>query len=529
MRVAGEPRWIAAEDAGRYRDGLGVALPPGLPTAFLEPVPDALEALIVRYARTRGPFHAPALAARFGLLPAQVLPVLQHLETTGTLVHGEIRPGGTEREWCHAEVLRRLRRVSLAKLRNQVAPVEAAVIGRFLPAWHGLGHRRGGIGRLQEVIDQLEGLPLPVSVLEKEVLPARVSDFHPRMLDQLGATGEVVWVGRGALGSRDGKAALYRRERVALLLDPPEPFEDPSPLHTAILEHLGRRGASFLVALQGACGDPPVDALQAALWDLVWAGLVTNDTFLPLRSLRAKARKAGRRRSAVTAGGRWSLVAELLGTAPSPTERLVARAENLLERYGVVSREAAHVEGLSGGFAILYPVLATLEESGRVRRGWFVEGLSGAQFARPGVVDRLRGHRDDPPETRVIAAYDPANPYGSLLPWPVTDEAGPRPRRVAGARVILVDGEPVLFVDKGGRSVVTLAGWSEPERAERAVHALEEARGGRFKTLHIDRIDGAAAPSSPHAEVFRRAGYAEDYKGLVLEPAGPGAASRARG
>jgi len=525
VRLGGEPRWIAVEDAGRYRDALGVTIPPGLPAVFVELVEQPLEGLIRRYARTHGPFLAGRVAGRFGLRPALVAPVLRALEAEGGLVHGELRPGGTEREWCDPEVLRRLRRRSLARLRREVAPVDASVLGRFLPGWHGLGARRGGLGRLQEVIDQLEGLPIPVSVLEKEVLPARIPDFHPRMLDQLGAAGEVVWIGRGALGSRDGRVALYRRERAPLLVDAPEPGEDWEPLHHAILEHLGSRGASFLVALQTACGTPPLEDLVAALWDLVWAGWVTNDTFLPLRGLRARPKRlrGGRSDTARFAGGRWSVVAELLVPAPSDTQRLHARAAMLLERYGVVSREAAHAEGLPGGFAGLYPVLSAMEESGKVRRGWFVEGLGGAQFARPGVVDRLRGHRTDPPEVRILAATDPANPYGALLPWP-GDGEGARPRRVVGARVVLVDGRPALFVDRGGKSLVTLEGWGDPEVARRAVAALGSLREGRYRSLRIDRIDGEPARASPHAGVFLRAGFAEDYKGLCLDapPAGAG-------
>jgi ATP-dependent Lhr-like helicase len=518
VRFSGEARWIAVEDAGRFRDALGVTIPPGLPAVFVEPVERPLERLLYRYARSHGPFLSGTVARRYGLLPALVLPALRALEAEGRMVHGELRPGGTEREWCHPEVLRRLRRRSLARLRREVAPVDAAVLGRFLPGWHGLGTRRGGMGRLQEVIDQLEGLAIPVSVLEKEVLPARIPDFQPRMLDQLGAAGEVVWIGRGALGSRDGRVALFRRERAPLLVDPPEPPEASSPLHQAILDHLDSRGASFLVALQTACGTPSTEELVAALWDLVWAGWVTNDTFLPLRGLRSRPRRvrAGRTDAARTAGGRWSLVAELLEPVPSDTQRLYARAAMLLERYGVVSREAAHAEGLPGGFAGMYPVLSAMEESGKVRRGWFVEGLGGAQFARPGVVDRIRGHRTDSPQVRVLAATDPANPYGAILPWPV-EGTGPRPRRVVGARVVLVDGVPVLFVDRGGKSVVTLDRWDDPELARRAVGALEALRGGRYRSLRIDRIDGEPALESSHAGVFLGAGFAEDYRGLCLD------------
>ncbi len=413
VRIGGQDRWIAVEDAARYRDALGVSLPQGLPAVFLAPADEPLTSLLRRWARTHGPFLALQVASRWGLTEAVLTALLKTLLEAGDLLLGELRPGGIQREWCDPDVLRRLRRRSLAKLRREVEPVEPEVLARFLPHWQGLGKKSGGLAALEASIDQLEGLPIPWSVLESEVLPARVPDYQPFMLDQLGATGAVVWVGHGALGTTDGKVALYRRERIGLLLDPPAE-EASRGLPTALMDHLDSRGASFLAELQRAADGTPLKELVPTIWDLVWKGLITNDTFQPLRQLGAKTR----RRNAPLAGGRWSTVAGLLGPAPEATERVLARARILLDRYGVVSRSVAQSESLAGGFSAIYPVLRTMEEAGRVRRGWFVSDFGGAQFALPGAVDRLRACRTSEPEARIVAAADPANAWGSLVPWP---------------------------------------------------------------------------------------------------------------
>lgn len=508
VEVAGERRWIAAEDAGRYRDALEVALPQGLPPVFLQPVERPLISLFLRFARTHGPFHTPQLATRFALVAGAVQPLLQGLEAEGHLVYGEFRPGGSGAEWCHVDVLRRLKRRSLAKLRREVEAVDGATLARFLMSWHGIGGSRGGVGRLREALLQLEGLALPWSAVETEILPARVPDYRPAMLDQLVATGEWVWVGRAPFGSRDGRVCLLQRERAPMLLgDVPE--EVPcDPIHTAILAHLASRGASFLAGLQGAVG-AKIETLMPALWDLVWAGLVTNDGFLPLRSLRATRRARGG--GARFAGGRWSLVEELRFRAVSATETAHARSATWLERYGVVSREVPGLEGVAGGFSSVYPVLRAMEEQGQARRGHFVEGLDGAQFALPGTVDRLRAQRHQLGGDRVLAALDPANPYGSVLSWGAT--AGV-PKRAVGAKVVLVNGRAALWVDRGGKRFVTLDAFMEPELAERAVAAWV-ADFDRYKTLRVIKIDGEPAKSSRHATVFRALGFVEDFKGLI--------------
>jgi ATP-dependent Lhr-like helicase len=529
MHIGGEPRWVAIEDVAMYRDALGAAAPSGVPEALLAPGPAPVEGLLGRFGRTHGPFATADVAARYALPAAQVETLLGAMAVQGKLIGGAFRPGGVGHEWCDPEILRRIKRRTLARLRNEVAPVEAAALGRFLPAWHGIGQAGRGRARLEEVLGQLEGLPLSFQELESAILPGRVSDFAPRMLDELGATGWLVWVGHGALGNRDGRIAVYRRDRVAALLTPAEPPADLGPLHRAILDHLSGRGASFFVALLAACAPAPGEQVLAAVGDLAWAGLVTNDTFQPLRLLGRARAGAGRRRArenALAASGRWSLVRELTAGAPSPTECAHRRAHKLLERHGIVSREVATIEALPGGFSAVYPVLRAMEEAGKVRRGYFVEGLGGAQFASPGAVDRLRGLRqradDDQPVVIVLAAVDPANPYGWLLPWPAHVEDGNAGlRRAAGARVVLMSGEIVLYLDKGARRLVTFSGAMQAEDRERmrlaarALVAVASARRG--KMLRIETIDGEPARRSPHAEALRAAGYFADPRGLVLE------------
>jgi len=528
VRVGGEERWIAAEDAGLYRDALGAVPPPGLPAPFLEPVPDALERLLRRYARTRGPFRTRDPAVRYGLTPAQVEPVLRLLEARGELVRGGIRPGGAGPEWCDPDVLRRIKRATLARLRRQVAPVEAAALARFLPGWHGVDSPAPGEDALLEAVARLQGVPLPWSVLGREILPARVAGFRPEMLDLLAATGRVLWVGRGALGPRDGRVVLYLREDAADLAEVP-PFDPPGPAHARVLEVLEARGALFLVELEAAvrqaCPGLAPGALREALWDLVWAGQVTNDTFAPLRALGRRPRSRGRQ-GAAPVGGRWSRVRDAVGEDPGPTRRAAAWARVLLDRYGVVSREAARAEEVPGGFGPIYRVLRALEERGRVRRGYFVEGLSGAQFALPGAVDRLRAAADpaDPQapvpegEPVVLAAVDPANPWGGVLPWPDTAaDGGIPPRRVAGARVVLLDGLPVLYAGPGGRHLLSfrVPPAARPGAVEAAARALARAAGRRFR---IERIDGKVCGDSPLLEALLRAGFRRDHRGLCAPP-----------
>ena len=535
LLIDGEHRWIAAEDAGLYRDALGLVPPAGLPAACIAPTQAPLEQLLRRYARTHGPFLTREPAARLGLRPAQVEPVLRLLESQGALVRGEIRPAGTQPEWCEVEVLQRLRRRTLARARDAVAPVDGAALGRFLPAWHGIGEDRKGPERLLEAVAQLAGLSLPWSQLDRVLLPARVPGYRPQDLDLLAATGQIVWIGRGALGPKDGRVALYPRAGGEWRTADTGAGEPPAPLSRLLLEHLRERGACFLMELTAAAERAGLagarEAFESAVWDLVWAGLITNDTFAPLRGLAGGARTRHRGREPALTGGRWSLVADLAGRdTPLPTETglLLAQARRLLERYGVVSREAVQAEGLPGGFAPLYRVLKQLEESGRVRRGWFVAGLSGAQFALAGALERLRAARleESPldgftePEVRVLAALDPANPYGALLPWPDTAagaESGTAPRRIGGAWVILVAGKPVLYLGSSARALLSFPSSLSETGGELhlALAALCRLPAGGRRRLLIQTIDGRPALQSPLREAMLTAGFESDYDALV--------------
>ena len=558
VRIAGEHRWIAAEDVGRYRDAVGVVPPPGVAGVTLAPTHDALGSLLARWARSHGPFLTDEPARRWQLPHGVVETALEALMAAGVLLRGEFRPGGVEREWCDPEVLRVLRRRSLARLRREIEPVEPAALARFLPAWHGIGGRASGLDRLMEVIAQLEGVPIAASVLERDVLPSRVRGYAPAMLDELGAAGEVVWAGAGSLGRDDGRVVLYRPDRVALLR--PDGDSDATAesvdgwMHVAVLERLAARGAAFYrelwasvleAAAGGGRGRPTERAVLDALWDLVWAGEVTNDTFAPLRALQwpraGRSRRPPRARVGAAmrlgppeAAGRWSLVSETVrtavalagGEAPSDTERRAARALSLLERHGVLTRDAVASEGIVGGFGAVYPILRAMEERGRVRRGYFVEGLGGAQFALPGAVDRLRAVREPgedssgsaSPSTVVLAAVDPANPYGAALPWPRDEERGSRsPARVAGAYVVLDEGQAVLYLERGGRSLVTFGPFDDERIAQRAVAALGGlVTDGRLRSLQIERIDGVAVSSSPLRARLDALGFREAYRGLVL-------------
>ena len=437
----------------------------------------------------------------------------------GVLLRGEFRPEGREREWCDPEVLRSLRQRSLAALRKEVEPVEAPVLARFLPEWQGVGSDARGVDRLVEVVRQLQGVPIPASVLERDVLSSRVSDWSPRLLDELAAAGEVVWVGAGPLGRDDGKVLLFLRGQAAAL----RPVtgggggDRPSdPEHDRIREVLARRGACFFRELAGADDKASLNAL----WDLVWAGEVTNDSFAALRAFvsggSASSRRSGSankrpRPGSLTvlgppkAQGRWALVeAELPLGDVTPTERSYALSAALLDRHGVLTREAVRGEGHGGGFAAVYPVLRTMEESGRARRGYFVAGLGGAQFALPGAVDRLRARREATGEVLVLAATDPANAYGVSLSWPV-----PGPRRVAGAYVVLVDGLASLYVEKGAKSLVALRPF-DGTWEDAAVGALDGlVASGRVRRLAVERYDDALAP------VLRAAGFVPSPRGLV--------------
>ncbi|HEX8104526.1 MAG TPA: DEAD/DEAH box helicase [Solirubrobacteraceae bacterium] len=537
LRVGGEPRWVAAEDAGLYRDALGAVPPSGLPEAFIADVPDALERVARRFARTHGPFTSAEIRDRYGI---DLTPVLAGLERAGELVRGELRPGGSEREWCDPEVLRRLRRASLAALRKEIEPADQRALARFAPSWQGVDrHPAGGAGvdRLREALVPLQGLPLPADVWERDVLPRRVGAYSPAWMDQLCAAGEVVWVGAGALGRRSGRVALYFREDAALLGPPPARGVTEAPadgVHAAVRDRL-RAGACFFTDLLVDVAGVSAEEIQEALWDLAWAGEATNDAFSPLRSPRlaaqwsqrgradraaASRRRFGARRSAAqpTVQGRWSLTAGLFAAPVDPTARRRAQAELLLERYGIVTREQVLAEGIPGGFSSLYDQFAALETLGVCRRGYFVEGLGGAQFALPGAVERLRGQRDDdaaPPV--VLAATDPAQVYGGVLKWPDTGPDGPRLARQAGAYVVLAGAEPVLYVERGGKGLNVLV---EPadERVGPALEALADAvRRGRLpKKLGLERVNGEPVIGSPLEPMLLEFGFRSGTRKLTL-------------
>jgi ATP-dependent helicase Lhr and Lhr-like helicase len=549
MRIGGEERWIAAEDAGLYRDAFGAVPPGGLPDAFLESVEAPFERLVRRYARTHGPFTTRQLQDRYVVDPTAVL---KALEGAGDLVRGELRPQGSEREWCDPEVLRRLRRASLASLRKEVEPAEQQALARFLPAWQGVdASPASGAGpdRLREMLVPLQGLALAPAVWEQDVLPRRTGAYSPAWLDQLCAGGEVVWVGAGPLGRNTGKVALYFRDDAPWLGPPPFKGDAPAgPIHEAIRARLAN-GAAFWTDLiadvhvaapgvdgSGASGRgglaPDPAELQEALWDLVWAGEVTNDAFAPLRAPRlslANARRESSRRfarrrrpGAPQVQGRWSLTANLFADPPAHGPRLRAIAELLLERYGIVTRETVLAEGIPGGFSSLYGELANLETLGTARRGYFVEGLGGAQFALPAAIERLRGLRaDEPAGPLVLAATDPANPFGATLQWPKRDD-NRRPARVPAAHVVMLDADPVLYVERSGKGLITLRDPFEPDGAPApwladALQALaDQVRRGRIKRLALERFDGDPVVGSPFEPLLVEIGFSQGPRRLTL-------------
>jgi ATP-dependent helicase Lhr and Lhr-like helicase len=525
VRVAGEERYIAGEDAGLYRDALGVPPPAGLPESFLADHPDAMRALVRRYARTHGPFPTAQLAERYGLDPT---PALRELEREGALVRGELLPGGREREWCDSDVLRRVRRASLAHLRREVEPAARDRFARFQPSWQNVdAHRASGAGpdRLRDALVPLQGVALTPKVWEGEVLPRRLGAYSPAWLDELCTSGELVWVGAGARGRSDGRVALYFREDVRLAGPPPANAKLERAVgapQEAIRERLVA-GPSFWLDLLADL-DFPAEELHNALWDLAWSGEVTNDAFAPLRAPRLRAvpaherqgRRFARRRSAAGAAvqGRWSLTAPLFADAPGPGARLRAQAELMLERYGIVTRETVLAEGVPGGFSTLYAELGNLELLGTARRGYFVEGLGGAQFALPGAVERLRSLPEPDGSLQVLAATDPANPYGAALPWP-KPPSGRRPARAPGAHVLLRDGEPLVYVERGGRSILRLVELDDDDLAA-AMRALAEAvSAGRLPKLGIEKLDGEPVIGSGHEPALLSAGFSRGPRKLT--------------
>jgi ATP-dependent helicase Lhr and Lhr-like helicase len=516
VRVNGEERYIAGEQAGIYRDALGVPPPAGLPESFLAEQPDPLVAIVRRYTRTHGPFPTAQLTARYGVDPT---PALRELERGGSLVRGELLPGGTEREWCDSDVLRRVRRASLAHLRREVEPAARDRFARFLPSWQNVdAHRAAGAGpdRLREALVPLQGVALTPKVWEADVLPRRLGAYSPVWLDELCTSGELVWIGAGARGRSDGRVALYFRDDVRLAGPPPANAKLERPegeVHDAIRERLAA-GPDFWLDLLADL-DHPLEEMHGALWDLAWSGEVTNDAFAPLRAPRLRAappaerggrRFARSRARGAAVQGRWSLTAPLFENGPAAGPRLRAQAELMLERYGIVTRETVLAEGIPGGFASVYAELGNLELLGTARRGYFVEGLGGAQFALPGAVERLRSLPEDDGSFLLLAATDPANPYGASLPWPKAP-SGRRPARSPGAHVLLRDGAPVLYLERGGKGFVRLVELDAGELAA-AIGALADAvAAGRLPKLAVEKLDGEAVIGSGHEEALLDAGF----------------------
>ncbi|MFN8100879.1 MAG: ATP-dependent helicase [Mycobacterium sp.] len=540
VSYAGQSWWVAVEDIGRLRDGVGVAVPVGVPAAFTQAAADPLGELIGRYARTHGPFTTAAVAGRFGLGLRVAADVLGRLAadrklTPGEFVDAAVDTPGNE-QWCDSEVLRILRRRSLAALRAQVEPVDTAAYGRFLPAWQQVGAAAtAGIDGLAGVIEQLAGVPLPASAVEPLVFGQRVADYSPAMLDELLASGEVIWSGR------DDWVAFHLADSAPLTLTPPLEL-DLTDLHRAVLAALDTGGAYFFrqLAVPGV-GDTE---LKEALWQLIRAGYATGDTFAPVRAQLTGPRRSGtpphRQRRAPrlsrysvarpqarsadpTVAGRWSA---LPVPEPDSTLRAHFQADQLLARYGVLTRGSVAAEEVPGGFAMLYKVLTALEEAGRCQRGYFVESLGGAQFSMASTVDTLRSFAGGIDGTTtpeaveapavVLAASDPANPYGAALPWPAGD-AGHRPGRKAGALVALVGGQLVWFVERGGRSVLTFT--SDPDAHQAAAGALADLVGARrVDGLLVERIDGepVLGPTSAAAEALMSAGFSRTPRGLRL-------------
>jgi ATP-dependent Lhr-like helicase len=545
-RIGGEPRFIPVEYAAAYRDALGIPLPPGLATAFLERVIDPMGELVRRYARTHGPFTTEEIWRRFGVAGAQLEPCLRTLHAAGKLLEGEFRPGGEHREWCEPGVLQQIRRRTLARLRREVVPAEQHVFARFLGRWQGINTRRRGQEALIDAIEVLQGAELTASDLETEILPARVADYRPQDLDALLASDEIVWIGKGRIGDKDGRISLYLAEALPHLFTAQEanPVSERAQL---IVEFLGRQGASFLAAIHQATGGGFPGETVDALWELVWAGRITNDTFFPMRQYIAGPQKRHgridtgdarpgsidflRRQKARTGShpagqGRWSLTERRLQQNLTAMERSAAMwstatAQQLLSRNGIVTRETAIAENIAGGYASIYPSLRAMEEKGRIRRGMFVAGLGAAQFAMPAAVDLLRGLRNQQgkPDCVHLAASDPANPYGSLLPW---DSARHSMARASGASVVLVNGRLTAFLRRRNPSIRVFLPDDEPERSlfarELAAKLAEVAiaRQARRHGMVIAEINEQPAREHALAGPLLDAGFVDSAAGFIM-------------
>jgi ATP-dependent helicase Lhr and Lhr-like helicase len=587
VRIAGESRYIPAEYAARYRDALGTPLPPGLAEVFLERSEDALREILRRYARTHGPFTLADICHRYGLPPATVEAGLRMLHGLGKLLEGEFRPGGTHHEWCDPEVMQQIRRKSLARLRREIEPVEQSTFARFTARWQGVSLRRRGLESLLDTVETLQGATLLISELEREILPARIADYRPADLDLAMASGQVVWVGVEQVGNRDGRLTLYLSESLPALLPPRELRSDAAALSeraTRVLDFLTQKGASFFAAIHAGLGGGYPGETRDALGELVWAGQITNDTFHPLRDL-LRPGESQRQRSEGLAGappgspdfvrrfrsrdggqaqGRWSLIAQRVATPISVTEWSANVAQQLLVRHGIVLRETAIAENVPRGYPTIYPALKIMEDSGWVRRGMFVAGLGAAQFAMPAAVDMLRSLRSaqETLEALFLAATDPANPYGSLLPWPRReDNGGPNDSgggiaaksanesagqidgqagasgsspsvshgmsRTSGAGVILINGHLTAFLRRRNQEIQVFLPESEPERTRFArelgkkLAELAIRRQGRKTGLLIGAINGEPARQHFLARFLEESGFVNTAAGFQMRRIAP--------
>jgi ATP-dependent Lhr-like helicase len=562
VTVSGEKRFIAVEDAGRYRDALGVPVPPGLSTAFLTAVPEAMRDLLRRYARTHGPFTTQEVAARFELAAASVEATLNRLVGTGRTVEGGFRPGGVHREWCDNEVLRTIRRKSLARLRKEVEPVEQRTLARLFTRWQGVVQPRRGLDALLDVIENLQGAPLPASILETEILPARILNYKPADLDTLIAAGEVVWAGFEPIGERDGRIGLYLAERLPSLwpvvqakADEEEKYVGAAEKEAAVVAYLQRHGASFFGDLHDALGGGYPGETLDAIWSLVWQGKLRNDGLAALRAYcdrptssqsarkvkrvqpqgRASVGFRSRRTTPPTAQGRWALQSAAFEDGRSATNWSHSVAQQLLTRYGVVFRETAHAENLPGGFSAIYDVMKALEESGKIRRGYFAADLGATQFAMPPAVDLLRSLRSEPEQGKSemvqLAATDPANPYGALMRWPAAPDSGSSLTRSVGARVILCNGALVAYLRRGNSNLQVFLPEEEPQRsqvarsvAEFLVGRVQETSGAGNERagMLISTINGVNVAEHWMARALLDAGFQAGAMGFNMRRNLPG-------
>ncbi|MGX4761815.1 Lhr family ATP-dependent helicase [Corynebacterium minutissimum] len=561
VRINGRVHVAQSLDAPLLRDGLGIPVPSGIP-AQQATITDAVDQLVSRWARTRGPFVARDVQEAFGLSAAVAHSTLNGLDS---ILAGHYRQGVEEQEYCAAEVLKVIRSRSLAAARAATQPVSPAAFGRFLPEWQqvaAVGRRPvlRGVDGVFAVIEQLAGVRLPASAWESLILPARVGDYSPTMLDELTASGEVLILGAGKAGSNDPWIMLLPADYAAQLA-PQVSAEEAgvSLLQTQLLEAL-QGGGSYLISDIQSQLSGTAEEVREALWGLVEAGLVSPDSFAPIRAHLAAGGRAGRAahrakhrpsRSRLRMGrtsfaqahtasgsptapdvvGRWSLS---VPAATDATSRSIAHGEAWLDRYGVLTRGSVVAEDVLGGFALAYKVLSGFEESGKAMRGYVIEGLGAAQFSTPAVIDRLRGLADSPdvtgwpsgarePQTYVLAATDPANPYGAALSWPPSD--GPdsaRPTRAAGALVVLMDGLPVAHLTRGGKTLTTFL-TALPEGIERAevltaiLNGLNElVASGRLSKLVIEKANGRSIFETELAGELRALGAALTPKGVRM-------------